>query len=154
MADSILTALSPNIYAETFSNANRTIFDEVVVSATRTDQNIKDVSISISKVTAADIEQTMPTDIQDALKYTRGVSANGAGRFAQDQAFLAAVVELHDLNLAAQYSDRVIVLKDGKLQVDGTPWEAITIDIIKDVYGHKTMIQAHPMYKFPVVYAA
>ncbi|MGR6861626.1 heme ABC transporter ATP-binding protein [Aliivibrio salmonicida] len=66
----------------------------------------------------------------------------------------AVVVVLHDLNLAAQYSDRVIVLKDGKLQVDGTPWEAITIEMIKDVYGHKTMIQAHPMYDFPVVYAA
>ena len=62
----------------------------------------------------------MATDIQDALKYTRGVSANGAGRFAQDQAFLTAVVVLHDLNLAAQYSDRVIVLNDRKLQADGT----------------------------------
>ena len=66
----------------------------------------------------------------------------------------AVVVVLHDLNLAAQYSDRIIVLKDGKLQADGKPWEAITTEMIERVYGHKTLIQAHPMYDFPVVYAA
>jgi iron complex transport system ATP-binding protein len=66
----------------------------------------------------------------------------------------AVVVVLHDLNLAAQYSDRVIVLKDGKLQADGAPWETITTGMIENVYGHKTLIQAHPMYDFPVVYAA
>ena len=64
------------------------------------------------------------------------------------------MVVLHDLNLAAQYSDRIIVLKDGKLQADGKPWEAITTEMIERVYGHKTLIQAHPMYDFPVVYAA
>lgn len=57
------------------------MFDEVVVSATRTEQSIKDTSSSISKVTSDDIEKTMATDIQDALKYTPGVSANGGGRF-------------------------------------------------------------------------
>ena len=66
----------------------------------------------------------------------------------------AVVVVLHDLNLAAQYSDRIIVLKDGKLQADGKPWEAITTEMIEHVYGHKTLIQTHPMYDFPVVYAA
>lgn len=66
----------------------------------------------------------------------------------------AVIVVLHDLNLAAQYSDRIIVLQDGKLQADGKPWEAITAEMIENVYGHKTLIQAHPMYDFPVVYAA
>lgn len=80
----------------------------------------------------------------NTLRLARELAAEGA----------AVVVVLHDLNLAAQYSDRVIVLKDGKLQTDGKPWEAITAEMIEDVYGHKTLIQAHPMYDFPVVYAA
>lgn len=80
----------------------------------------------------------------NTLRLARELAAEGA----------AVVVVLHDLNLAAQYSDRVIVLKDGKLQADGRPWEAITAEMIEDVYGHKTLIQAHPMYDFPVVYAA
>ncbi|OCH21944.1 heme ABC transporter ATP-binding protein [Aliivibrio logei] len=66
----------------------------------------------------------------------------------------AVIIVLHDLNLAAQYSDRVIVLQDGTLQADGTPWEAITPTMIEHVYGHKTFVQAHPTLNFPVVYAA
>lgn len=80
----------------------------------------------------------------NTLRLARELAAEGA----------AVVVVLHDLNLAAQYSDRVIVLKDGKLQADGRPWEAITAEMIEDVYGHNTLIQAHPMHDFPVVYAA
>ncbi|GLR74325.1 heme ABC transporter ATP-binding protein [Aliivibrio sifiae] len=66
----------------------------------------------------------------------------------------AVIVVLHDLNLAAQYSDRVIVLKDGKLQADGKPWEAITAEMIEKVYGYKTLIQSHPTLDIPVVFAA
>jgi iron complex transport system ATP-binding protein len=80
----------------------------------------------------------------NTLRLARELAAEGA----------AVVVVLHDLNLAAQYSDRIIVLKDGKLQADGKPWEAITTEMIERVYGHKTLIQTHPMYDFPVVYAA
>mgnify|MGYP001029070230 CR=1 FL=1 len=64
----------------------------------------------------------------NTLKLARELASEGA----------AVIVVLHDLNLAAQYSDRVIVLQDGKLQADGTPWEAITSEMIENGYGHKT----------------
>ncbi len=57
LAASILVALSPTLHAETSSNKETTMFDEVVVSATRTEQSIKDTSSSISKVTSDDIEK-------------------------------------------------------------------------------------------------
>lgn len=80
----------------------------------------------------------------NTLKLARELANEGA----------AVIVVLHDLNLAAQYSDRVIVLQDGKLQADGAPWEAITAEMIENVYGHKTLVQAHPTLNFPVVFAA
>ncbi|OCH06593.1 heme ABC transporter ATP-binding protein [Aliivibrio fischeri] len=80
----------------------------------------------------------------NTLKLARELANEGA----------AVIVVLHDLNLAAQYSDRVIVLQDGKLQADGAPWEAITSEMIENVYGHKTLVQAHPTLNFPVVFAA
>ncbi|MUH95027.1 heme ABC transporter ATP-binding protein [Aliivibrio fischeri] len=80
----------------------------------------------------------------NTLKLARELASDGA----------AVIVVLHDLNLAAQYSDRVIVLQDGKLQADGAPWEAITSEMIENVYGHKTLVQAHPTLNFPVVFAA
>lgn len=43
----------------------------------------------------------------------------------------AVIVVLHDLNLAAQYSDRLVVLKDGNLVCDGSPWEALEPSMIE-----------------------
>ena len=42
---------------------------------------------------------------------------------------------MHDLNLVYQYSDYVILLKDGLLYAQGAPKEVLTEDAIKAVYG-------------------
>ncbi|OEF27605.1 heme ABC transporter ATP-binding protein [Vibrio rumoiensis] len=63
----------------------------------------------------------------------------------------AIVVVLHDLNLASQYSDRILLLNKGKIVADGSPWETLTSDIIENVYQQKTMITPHPNYDIPVV---
>ncbi len=48
---------------------------------------------------------------------------------------------LHDMNLAAQYCDRIYVLKDGKIVTSGTPEEVITEQNIEDIYGVKSTVQ-------------
>lgn len=48
---------------------------------------------------------------------------------------LTVIMVLHDLNQAAKYSRRIIVLKDGKLFASGTPAEILTEDNIKKLYG-------------------
>ena len=42
---------------------------------------------------------------------------------------------VHDLNLALNYSDRVIVLKDSGIYADGRPEDVITAKMIQDVYN-------------------
>jgi len=44
-------------------------------------------------------------------------------------------VALHDLNLAAQYCDRLLLLCGGKIAADGAPAEVITQENISAVYG-------------------
>ena len=46
-----------------------------------------------------------------------------------------ALVALHDINLALNYSDRVIVLKDSKIYDQGRPKDVITEKMINEVYG-------------------
>ncbi len=41
----------------------------------------------------------------------------------------------HDLNLASQYCERVLVFKQGTLMFDGPPNDAITTETIRDAYG-------------------
>ncbi|EEY45508.1 heme ABC transporter ATP-binding protein [Vibrio mimicus] len=64
----------------------------------------------------------------------------------------AVVVVLHDLNLAAQYADRMILLHQGKIVCDATPWQALTAERIEQVYGYQALIAAHPTRDFPMVY--
>ena len=42
---------------------------------------------------------------------------------------------LHDLNLAARYSDLVVVMKDGVVVTQGSPREVFTVDLLDDVFG-------------------
>ena len=47
---------------------------------------------------------------------------------------LCTIMTMHDINLAAYYSDKFLFMKDGKVAAFGGP-ETITSDIIKEVYG-------------------
>lgn len=42
---------------------------------------------------------------------------------------------LHDLNLAAQYADNLLVLKAGKLVAEGAPKDVLTPELVNEVYG-------------------
>jgi iron complex transport system ATP-binding protein len=50
---------------------------------------------------------------------------------------------LHDWNLAGLYSDRVLVLQNGKIHSDGTPKKVIRKDILEDVFGIQANIFQH-----------
>ncbi|NOI82141.1 TonB-dependent hemoglobin/transferrin/lactoferrin family receptor [Vibrio tubiashii] len=76
LSASIVLALASTAHAEEYA-----LFDEVVVSATRTEQSKADVSSSIETVSSEDIDNTLSTDVKQALKYTPGVNAQGSGRF-------------------------------------------------------------------------
>ena len=52
---------------------------------------------------------------------------------------------LHDLNLAAQYCDRLYVLKDGHIISSGRPEDVITPQMIKEVYGVDAIVEKHPV---------
>lgn len=47
----------------------------------------------------------------------------------------ATLLTLHDLNMAARYADRLVLLKDGVVFRTGTPEEVITQDNIREAYG-------------------
>ena len=50
------------------------------------------------------------------------------------------IIALHDLNLAIRYSDKVMVLKDGKVYGFGSSDDVITERMIRDVYGVESEI--------------
>ncbi|WP_288131322.1 heme ABC transporter ATP-binding protein [Microbulbifer sp.] len=49
----------------------------------------------------------------------------------------AVVSVLHDLNLAARYADRMVMLAEGRVQADGTPTELLQPELVEQVYGYR-----------------
>ena len=62
----------------------------------------------------------------------------------QQEAGLTVVAVLHDLNLAALYCDRILVLKQGQAVRIGKPEDIMRDDIIASVYGTVPLVVAHP----------
>ncbi|MEM9582890.1 MAG: ABC transporter ATP-binding protein [Pseudomonadota bacterium] len=62
----------------------------------------------------------------------------------QKQRGLTIVMVLHDINLAARYSDRIIALKDGALLYDGAPNEVITYEAMQAIYGLECSVLTDP----------
>jgi len=64
---------------------------------------------------------------------------------------LTVVAALHDLNLASQYCDRLILINDGQVHSQGTPTEVINSRNIKEVYGTEGCVYVHPVNGLPAV---
>ncbi|MFS0727942.1 heme ABC transporter ATP-binding protein [Paenibacillus sp. 1P07SE] len=64
---------------------------------------------------------------------------------------LTVVAVLHDLNLASQYCDRLLVLHDGRLTATGRPHEVLTAELLREVYGADASVLSHPQSGSPQV---
>jgi iron complex transport system ATP-binding protein len=53
----------------------------------------------------------------------------------------AVVAVLHDLNLASQYCDRIVLFKDGRLQYQGKPAEVLTENVVEEIYGIRVVLR-------------
>ncbi|MCK9580063.1 MAG: ABC transporter ATP-binding protein [Methanoregula sp.] len=50
----------------------------------------------------------------------------------------------HDLNLAALYCDRLIMIQNGQMVADGPPAQVLTPEKIRHVYGAEVVTSCHP----------
>jgi len=57
---------------------------------------------------------------------------------------ITVIAAMHDLNLAALYFDRLILLKEGRVWADGTPAQVLTEDGIKEVFSASVRVEPHP----------
>lgn len=62
------------------------------------------------------------------------------------------LIVLHDLNLAAQYAQQIVLLKDGIIAVSvGSPAEVLNPEVIESVYKMKFSVMQHPHMDCPLV---
>jgi iron complex transport system ATP-binding protein len=70
-----------------------------------------------------------------------------------DERASAMLLVLHDLNLASEYADRLILLSEGRIVAQGTPAEVLTPDHIEQVYRVPALVRPHPLTGRPLVFA-
>jgi len=57
----------------------------------------------------------------------------------------AAIVITHDLNLASEFADEIILLKNGRIAAKGTASEVLTEDHLEEVFGVKVLLDENPV---------
>jgi iron complex transport system ATP-binding protein len=62
---------------------------------------------------------------------------------------LTIVMASHDMNVASEFCDRLILLRGGRIYKTGPPGEVITRENIESVYGCEVWIDQHPISGTP-----
>lgn len=82
-----------------------------------------------------------PAHQHSTLRIARDCAGDGMG----------VMVVLHDLNLAAQYADAILIVKDGRCFAMGSPDEVIRPSVIRDAFAFRSMVLPHPVAGWPLV---
>lgn len=64
---------------------------------------------------------------------------------------LGIVAIVHDLNLAAQFADHLLLLKNGTVLTQGAPNEVLTTEVIKNAFNVHSIIRRHPVLDRPLI---
>ncbi|MBF6176330.1 ABC transporter ATP-binding protein [Nocardia blacklockiae] len=61
------------------------------------------------------------------------------------------VMVLHDLNLAIRYSDRLVVMRDGRIVAQGPPADIVDADLLREVFGLEASVLDDPVSGRPMI---
>ncbi len=73
----------------------------------------------------------------------QGLVLTHAKTFARDGGAVLAI--LHDLNLAATFADRLIVLSNGRIAAEGSPASVLSAALIRTVWGVEARVVGDPL---------
>lgn len=91
-----------------------------------------------------------PTTYLD-INYQVGVM-DIAARWLRAELGRGALAVFHDLNLAAQYCSRLVLLAAGRVLASGSPHEVISAENIRRAYGASVIIAPHPINDLPTTF--
>jgi len=107
--------------------------------------------VALAKVMAQEPELLLLDEPTTYLDIGRQIQLMDRIREWQAEAGLTVVAVLHDLNLAALYCDRLLLLHRGRVAGIGTPAEMLAEERLAEVYGIAPIVTAHPALGVPQV---
>jgi iron complex transport system ATP-binding protein len=61
----------------------------------------------------------------------------------------SAIVITHDLNLASEFADEILLMKRGEIIAHGKPNEVFTTETLREVFDTNVLVDAHPWSQKP-----
>lgn len=90
-------------------------------------------------------EPTTFLDIHYQVQFMELVSA------WRQETGLTVIAVIHDLNLAALYCNRLLVLKEGRIAASGTAEEIVVPKLLQEVFGVDPLVIPHPEAGVPQI---
>ncbi len=122
------------------------------------DRNLNELSGGAQQLVAITRALTQEPDIllldepTSHLDITHQVQVLDLLRKLNSDLKLSVLMIVHDLNLAGEYCDQLIMISKGKLHKTGTPKEVLNYKDIEEVYDTLVVTQENPVSKKPAVF--
>ena len=104
----------------------------------------------VAMVLAQESKYVLLDEPLNNLDIARSVSMMKHLRKACDELDRTFVIVIHDINIAAQYSDRIFAMKDGQMVLDGSVDEVMNSNKLTDIFETDVEIVKGPYGKIAV----
>ena len=105
----------------------------------------------IAMVLAQDTPLVLLDEPTTYLDLSHSVELLALIRRLADDMGRTVVMVLHDLNLAARFSDQLVVMKGGEVQAAGTPAEVVSEQLLADVFSLPAVVAEDPVTGGPLI---
>ena len=109
--------------------------------------------VSLARVLAQDAPVMLLDEPTNALDIAHQQLAMTLCRRLADEGRVVVSV-LHDVNIAAQFADRVMIISHGRVVAVGEPEDVLTPSLLSEVFGMKVIVIPHPETGKPVTLAS
>lgn len=105
----------------------------------------------IAMVLAQDTPLVLLDEPTTYLDLSHSVELLALIRRLADDMGRTVVMVLHDLNLAARFSDQLVVMKGGEVQAAGTPAEVVSEQLLAEVFSLPAVVAEDPVAGGPLI---